>query len=420
MNISEEILKDRERRSLFIKDCLDRYQTVVSLRPNIPGTDKNNYLGYLLINAFSCLVHSFDFEEYKYQTNSDGPYVTFMSNKIDGETMKKEMILLEENHPIGRFIDIDVYNKTEGFSRKQKRKCFICGNEVIECMRNQNHSFLELMLVIEESVFNYYQESLKKIINESILAELELDPKFGLVTPTTSGSHQDMNYNLMIEAKKAIIPYLLEMFRLAAKATDLKSLIPQLRKVGVEAEKSMLAVTEGINAYKGLIFNLGLVVSALGYKLSRFSDANIFDISSEFGKILWSDYQFDSESFGDEAYRNYQILGIKGETLSGFVHVKEALKTLSDLSSEARLKTLVYFIAHIEDTNLLKRAKSIQRYRDVKERFLNLDLSNKEEVERLNEYCIENNLSFGGSADLLVIAVFIKKIKSFFLSFSKE
>jgi len=32
------------------------------------------------------------------------------------------------------------------------------------------------------------------------------------------------------------------------------------------------------------------------------------------------------------------------------------------------------------------------------------------QVNGLNQLCIENNLSFGGSADLLVVTVFLKKI----------
>ena len=46
-----------------------------------------------------------------------------------------------------------------------------------------------------------------KIISESIL-ELNLDPKFGMVTAKSQGSHSDMNYELMKRSIGIITPYL--------------------------------------------------------------------------------------------------------------------------------------------------------------------------------------------------------------------
>ncbi len=47
-----------------------------------------------------------------------------------------------------------------------------------------------------------------------MINELNLDPKFGLVTPTSSGSHKDMNYKLMHDSIDVLIPYFLEIFEL--------------------------------------------------------------------------------------------------------------------------------------------------------------------------------------------------------------
>jgi len=52
MNQSDKILLGREERALLIKKYLNDYKTVVSLKANMPGKDKNSYLSYLLINAF--------------------------------------------------------------------------------------------------------------------------------------------------------------------------------------------------------------------------------------------------------------------------------------------------------------------------------------------------------------------------------
>ena len=47
----------------------------------------------------------------------------------------------------------------------------------------------------------------------------------------------------------------------------------------------MFKATNNINAYKGLIFDLGLIVSALGYKLSHLNQCiDIFEIIKQMTK----------------------------------------------------------------------------------------------------------------------------------------
>ena len=41
-----------------------------------------------------------------------------------------------------------------------------------------------------------------------MIKELDLHPKFGLVTPISNGSHKDMNYKLMIKARMLLCPIL--------------------------------------------------------------------------------------------------------------------------------------------------------------------------------------------------------------------
>ena len=70
-------------------------------------------------------------------------------------------------------------------------------------------------------------------------------------------------------------------------------------------------------------------------------------------------------------------------------------------------------VLNIEDTVLLKRCKTIEKYNEVRNKFKNL-IFNTEEINALNDYCICNNLSFGGAADLLIVSVFIKSINELF------
>jgi triphosphoribosyl-dephospho-CoA synthetase len=64
----------------------------------------------------------------------------------------------------------------------------------------------------------------------------------------------------------------------------------------------------------------------------------------------------------------------------------------------------------IEDTNLLKRAGSYEAYLTVKEELKGLDTTDIQSVQVLSEKYIDNSLSFGGSADMLVVSIFLDKL----------
>lgn len=414
MDKLQSVLIGREERAKLIDNYLKDYKTVISIKPNIPGEDKNSNLSYLIINAFSFLI---DYQDYVFclaDKNDDGPFIVLANNEMDETQIKTIMTNIEEQHELGRFIDIDVYGNNGLISRSFKRKCFICNENVVVCRRNNKHSFNEIISLIRYQVKKFYTNILNQIIDESIMGELDLEPKFGLVTPMSAGSHPDMDYEIMLKGKRAIIPNLIDMFFLSSESSIDCTLVEELREVGKSAETDMLKATNNINAYKGLIFNLGLIVSAYGVKLSRNCDDNIFSIVKKLAALLLIDENYDSDSFGDYAYRQYNLTGVKGQALSGFKDVHNGLNHLDDFSKNARLRLLIYYIFNIDDTTFLKRAKSFKFYQEVKQMFGKINPTNEEELIGLTKYCIKHNLSFGGSADLLVVTIFIKKMNGLF------
>ncbi|MDT8336763.1 MAG: triphosphoribosyl-dephospho-CoA synthase [Candidatus Izemoplasmatales bacterium] len=418
MDIKEKVLKGREERALLINGYLIDFSTVISIKANIAGYDKKNFLSYMIINAFTFLINEFKDSKHYYHSNDDGPFIIIVCKERNALSIKNKILEIEEKHELGRLVDIDVYNKKGKISRNVKRKCYICDDNAFNCVRTNKHKYEEVMEYITDKTNEYYQKRIYELIDFSILSELNLDPKFGLVTPVSSGSHKDMDYFLMIEAKNAIIHYLIEMFFVSCQIKDINKLIHALQEIGLRAETDMFSITKGVNAYKGLIFNLGLMVSCFGYKISQFTTKNIFDLSKDFSNILFKDYKYETSSYGDIFYRKYQLSGIKGEALAGFIHVQEGLEILKDFSWNSRINTLVYYIINIEDTSFLKRAKSLEYYYSVKDMFTKLNTDNIDEIKSLNDYCIKNQLTFGGSADLLVLTVFTKKIKDFWLKFT--
>ena len=74
--------------------------------------------------------------------------------------VKGEMIWMEEHHPLGRLMDLDVLDASgNSLSRTQMggamRRCLLCGEAAHVCARAQSHTHLELLGAIEKLVGNY-------------------------------------------------------------------------------------------------------------------------------------------------------------------------------------------------------------------------------------------------------------------------
>lgn len=409
MDKSSKILLSREEKTEKIKKMKNGFKTVISVKSNIPGVEKNIKTAYVLTKYFTSLLKKqYSLESTFYETQ-DGPYYLLGSN-LDASDLKQALIDIENTHSLGRFIDLDVYDGLTSISRNAMRKCYLCEDYAFHCMRNNKHIVKDLLAYINDNVNQYFSEHINELLEFSIMNELDLHPKFGLVTPSSSGSHSDMNYPLMVDAKNAILPFFKKMF-FVGWHERLENIFEIIRHIGKEAESSMLKVTNGINAYKGLIFNMGITVSAYGYTLSNnIEKKNIFDIIRIISSDVLKDFNLEDSTFGFQAYRKYNITGARGEVYLGIPTVRKALKYLDDYSEKSRLRTLMYLISESEDTVLLKRSKTFKNYIDIKSRFKNSIYASEDEMVQLNNDCINQNLSFGGSADLLILTIFLSKI----------
>jgi holo-ACP synthase CitX len=400
--ISDNILHAREKRSQQIEYLLSKYDVLVAIKVNFPGNNKNHPLAYLIINALSLADLGLKIVKTYWYTSLDGPYY-LLSVDDAGQSAKSIAISFEENHPLGRFLDVDVYTKQGNHSRKEKRKCFLCDQLAHVCVREKRHTYDDIYSYIESRVLSYYKDDLIRIIDQAIMDELNLDPKFGLVTPKTNGSHPDMDYDLMVQAKDAILPFMIDIFNESIwinEATDYQKFID----LGKKAEKAMYQVTGGINAYKGLIFHMGLLVLSYGYKLSREEENHLSIILKMMAKKILDKRVYDEMTFGQKAHMMYHMQGARGQALSGYQDVFEVLKNNRALNLH---KMLISFIIRIDDTNLLKRAGGMERYKKIKDLFAKTDMSQVNALEKLTHECIRLNLTFGGSADMLIFALVV-------------
>ncbi|SHK31312.1 holo-ACP synthase [Hathewaya proteolytica DSM 3090] len=162
----KKILIAREERVNLQDKLRNKYKkSIVTLRVNYPGAYKDNEItrGIIKIidnemdNIFKGKICGREklFKE-------EGPIVIYI---VDEEplTIKKYTLDLEENHELGRLLDIDVYREDgTSISRRDlgfgSRKCFLCNEDAHLCVRQKAH--------MEDDVVNYIESLYAKYLNK--------------------------------------------------------------------------------------------------------------------------------------------------------------------------------------------------------------------------------------------------------------
>lgn len=418
--MSDHILKAREERFEHVKSISKNYPYVVVLKANTPGDNKERYSSFFLINLFNQILE--DQFKITYKTlkkGFDGPYYLYGIHTTSIEQTKKELVDIEVKHPLGRLIDLDLYDHQESVSRSELnlplRKCLLCDQPAIICMRNHTHQLDDLLLHIDIKILEFLKTQISSFIKKAMLNELDLDPKFGLVTPTSSGSHPDMNYKLMHDSIDLLIPYFIEIFELGMIFDDDPHLFDKANQIGKQAENHMYTYTHDVNTYKGLIYILGFVLLSLGYIIKNnkpFDD--IYQRIKTLSYHVMDDFKSNLQTAGINAFKTYNIKGIRGEIFNGLPTIKKAFdnfKYLDILDQKNYHHELLYFMMHSEDTVLLNRAGSLENYQHFKSIASQVNPYIDKDIHDFTNYCIKHKISFGGSADLLIVFHFMQYFK---------
>lgn len=133
MDLITEFLLDRDRRVLYQEHLLkeNKDKTLVTIRINYPGIEKSNYITDNIVNTIynEILTYygKFIVFEDKYK-NKEGIVAHFLFD-LDFVNVKKEMINVEEEHILGRCLDIDVYtlknDKVIGILKNQEDVSYV-------------------------------------------------------------------------------------------------------------------------------------------------------------------------------------------------------------------------------------------------------------------------------------------------------
>jgi len=254
--------------------------------------------------------------------------------------------------------------------------------------------------------------------------ELALDPKPGLVTPHSSGSHDDMDARHFTASIAALTGYFGDCARLTATGAG----FAVLRERGVQAEAAMLAATGGINTHRGAIFTLGLLAAASGVATRDAHRPAVDDL----GDIVfrhWSEAILAAGRHAPPSHgrRVRAALGLPGarEHAAGGLPVlfdvtlpalRLARARLGDVPAAA-LHALISTVAQLSDTTLAHRGglAGLVRARHAANRFLAEgsvfapDWPTR--IAAISDEFVAHRLSPGGSADLLAAAIMLLRIE---------
>ena len=420
-----KILEAREQRANHIEELMKEYKfkTVIVLKKNIMGTQKNPPQMMFICKYFNRIVLS-RFEKklitYGQVPSADGDYCFYVVDEV-GALVKERTIEIEEINSLGRLIDIDVYNQ-RSISRRdlacEMRKCLICDDFAHVCARNKTHSEEELFKEVTRIIQEFLLENLTNITIKAIYSELELYPKFGLVSHRDSGCHTDMDYETFVKSafaiKKAIQEYIEEGFE--------DVINPQkLQRIGLRAEEKMFKATNGVNTHKGLIFLLGVFLPA-GIKAITQSENLAFltnQVQAISSSIIGDYYEVISQktelSNSDVIFIKHGIKGVRGEALNGLQLIYN-IPTINNQSDDIdNHDYLFHLMSELDDTTIIHK-NNIETLEQVKKDMSDVlskggYLNNSILVKQLSDEYKAKNISPGGSADMLVIKIIYESLK---------
>ena len=439
----QEILDARECRFRRQQELLTRFQcTLISFTMNIAGPIKNSRLisrgfdtgkSLILGQLTTAGMQIHHQEENRAHTGCEAFFVV----GADPAPVKRLTIEAEDCHPIGRLFDVDVLTKNgTQVSRKQlgfsERNCLICGGPARVCSSRRTHSVAELQAETTRLLQTFFDAedagTVARLAAQSLLYEVCTTPKPGLVDQANSGSHKDMDIFTFMSSVSALWPYF-EKCAVTGRQTaeaDPTETFQKLRWSGKLAEQAMWKATNGVNTHKGAIFSLGVLCGALGrLPRERWWESEL--VLGECARMTagLSERDFGqgaaTQTVGQRLYAKYGLRGIRGEAEQGFPSVLNAgLPKLEQGIAEglsfndAGCAALLALIAAATDTNLIARSNretQIHVTEQVREILAYFPFPDRKALNKLDKVFIQENLSPGGSADLLAMTYMLYFLK---------
>ncbi|MDR3437796.1 triphosphoribosyl-dephospho-CoA synthase CitG [Telmatospirillum sp.] len=272
-----------------------------------------------------------------------------------------------------------------------------------------------------------------RLVHRSLLVEVDLTPKPGLVDRNNNGAHDDMTRATFVASARAIAPWFSLFFLRGIQLAGLpaRGRLERVRGDGLACERAMFAATAGVNTHKGSVFAFGLLATAAGRLFGHSGrierDALCADVAAMCEGLVEADLngrRTAPATAGERLFRHHGMTGARGEAASGFATVRRhALPVFERVRDETGSRRKALFAAFLEllavnqDTNLVARGglAGLAHVQDQARRLRDAGgIANPDFLARLAAFdddLIARRLSPGGSADLLAVTWFLAHLQ---------
>ena len=156
-----ELLASRDARVEHQKELAEKYPraSLICFTVMLPGPVKRDWRSLVIagegIKALKAKLNALHEEERDLETGFEAYFV------VDMEPLETKRLCcsIEDEHPLGRLMDIDVIVEGKPLSREDiglaARHCLLCEKPARECMRAHSHSPEEIQDTIDRMVQDY-------------------------------------------------------------------------------------------------------------------------------------------------------------------------------------------------------------------------------------------------------------------------
>ena len=441
-----DMLDARERRVHHQQELLEQYhKPLICFTMNIAGPIKDSPLirrgfarGQQLLRQqfFRAKLSPLHTDAHCEATGCEAFYVL----DADPMTIKKFTTDIEDATPLGRLFDLDVLRPDGTKVDREElslsgRRCLICGGPAKVCSSRRIHTVVELQAkttdILTETLDAWDAATAAQQAVRALLYEVTTTPKPGLVDRRNSGSHTDMDSFTFMSSAAALYPYFEACAKVGRETMDRPApeTFAALRPLGCEAEGEMLDATNGVNTHKGAVFSIGITCAALG-RLNRAEWCDPARVLQEVAAMTKGLTQQDladvttenAVTAGQKLYVQYGITGIRGQVEAGLPVVlhhglpvlENGLKLGYDIN-RAGCAALLEILVHSTDTNMIARSsrkRQLEVIAELKQRLEKEPYPDAVELAMLDDRFIAENLSPGGSADLLALTYLLHFFKT--------
>lgn len=255
----------------------------------------------------------------------------------------------------------------------------------------------------------------------ALIKEASLTPKPGLVDQVSNGAHDDMDYDLLIRSAESLRQTFYDIAHYSYQHPINQELRENIAKIGRMGEQSMLKTTDNINTHKGAIWTLGLMISIVASNNKPMDARSILTQCGLLASFADRFYHTIHPTKGMNMQKKYGIKGALDEAQQGFPSISASLiffQNQNDTSDNhvIWINQLLYLMSIVDDTCILSRSDLIQlkTIQSFAKEILAKNGYGTQEGQKLYQdlcqYCLDHQLSPGGSADLLAGMIFLQEL----------